>query len=76
MTLADTCCAINLAQLAARNMLCVKPVSGWWKERRDPHVCEQEARYSLIISLTAPDTEIDLYTPISNIIEPGLEIKI
>jgi len=64
------------AQLAARNMLCVKPVSGWWKERRDTHVCEQEARYSLIISLTAPDTEIDLYTPISNIIEPGLDIEI
>tara|TARA_R110001599_G_scaffold167026_3_gene356868 strand:+ start:2167 stop:4668 length:2502 start_codon:yes stop_codon:yes gene_type:complete len=63
------------AQLAARNMLCVKPVSGWWKERRDPHVCEQDARYSLIISLTAPDTEIDLYTPISNIIEPDIEIE-
>lgn len=63
------------AQLAARNMLCVKPVSGWWKERRAPEVCEQEARYALIVSLTAPDAEIDLYTPISNIIEPGVEIE-
>lgn len=62
-------------QLAARNMLCVKPVSGWWEERRDRRVCEQEARYSLVISLTAPDTEIDLHTPISNIIEPNIRIE-
>ena len=62
------------AQLAARNMICIKPVSGWWKERRNPEICEQQARYALIVTLTAPDAEIDLHTPISNIIEQGVEI--
>lgn len=55
------------AQLAARGMICVKPVSGWWKERRTPAVCEQQGRYALIVTLTAP--EIDLYTPVSTAIE-------
>lgn len=64
------------AQLAARNMICVKPVSGWWKERRTREVCEQEARYALIVTLTAPDEEIDIYTPISAVIEQGLAVEI
>jgi len=64
------------AQLAARNMICVNPVSGWWKERRNPEVCEQQARYALIVTLTAPDAEIDLYTPISNIIDQGIAIEV
>ena len=57
------------AQLAARNLICVKPVSGWWKERRARAICEQQGRYALIVTLTAPDVEIDLYTPISAAIE-------
>lgn len=52
------------AQLATRNAICVKPVSGWWKARSTRAVCEQEARYSLVVTLSAPALEIDLYTPI------------
>lgn len=64
------------AQLAARNMICVKPVGGWWKERRTREVCEQQARYALIITLSAPDTEVDIYTPISAVIEQEVGIGI
>lgn len=64
------------ARLAARNMICIKPVSGWWKERRNPDICEQRARYALIVTLTAPEAEIDLYTPISVLIEQPVEIDI
>lgn len=64
------------AQLAARNMICIKPVSGWWKERRNREICEQQARYALIVTLTAPDAEIDLYTPIANLIEQGIAIEV
>jgi hypothetical protein len=66
----------NGAQLAARNIICVKPVAGWWKERNSPEVCEQQARYALILTLTAPDINIDLYTPISTLIEPPIEPEI
>lgn len=64
------------AELAARNIICVKPISGWWKERRKRKVCEQNARHALIVTLTAPETEIDLYTPISNLIEQGINIPV
>jgi hypothetical protein len=64
------------AQLAARNIICVKPVSGWWKERKNPQVCEKQARYALVVTLTAPEERIDLYTPISNIIEQGIAIQV
>jgi hypothetical protein len=64
------------AQLAARNMICVKPVSGWWKERRTRAVCEQQGRYALIATLTAPDTNIDLYTPIIVAIEQLVPVEI
>lgn len=52
------------AQLAARNMICVKPVSGWWKFRTSKDVCERQARYSLIVTLISPGVDVDLHTPI------------
>lgn len=64
------------AQLAARNVICVKPVSGWWKERRNPAVCEKQARYALIVTLTAPDEEIDLYTPVAIAVGQEIDLEI
>jgi hypothetical protein len=64
------------AQLAARNMICVKPVSGWWKERKKQEVCEKLARYALVVTLTAPEAGIDLYTPIDTIIEQGIAVEV
>lgn len=64
------------AQLAARNFICVKPVSGWWKERKTREVCEQQARYALVVTLSAPDSEIDLYTPITTVIEQRVPVEV
>lgn len=64
------------AKLAARDMICVKPVSGWWKERRNIEVCEQKTRYALIVTLASPEVDIDLYTPIQTEIAPPVEITI
>lgn len=64
------------AQLASRNHLCIKPVSGWWKARRSPEICEQTARYSLILTITSPNEDIDLHTPISNIIKQRIDVEI
>jgi hypothetical protein len=43
----------------------VHPVTGWWRER--PHLGRYEklAKYSLIVSIEAPQVEVDLYTPIA-----------
>nr|WP_321361387.1 S8 family peptidase [uncultured Hyphomonas sp.] len=63
-------------QLAARNMICIKPVSGWW--RQSAKTARQKSRYALVVTLSAPDVEIDLHTPIETIVdnEVGIEIEI
>jgi hypothetical protein len=51
-------------ELASCGLLAVHGVGGWWKNnsRRDRE--DVPVRYSLIVSLTTPDTSVDLYTPI------------
>lgn len=52
-------------ELLGRNMLCVKPVNGWWRNRASPDVCNQSTRYALIVSLKTRNVELDIHTPIS-----------
>jgi hypothetical protein len=52
-------------ELLGRNMLCVKPVNGWWRNRASPEVCNQQTRYALIVSLKTRNVELDIHTPIS-----------
>jgi len=47
--------------LADRRNLAIVPVGGWWKSRRSP---ERRAGYSLVVSLSSPETKVDLYTPV------------
>lgn len=39
-------------------------------------VCEQQARYSLIVTLASPEVDIDLYTPIATEIMPAVPVEI
>ena len=64
--------AVNLL---SRNIICVKPVGGWWKDRAKADVRGQKARYSLVLSLRCEDSEIDLYTPVSTMIEVEDQIE-
>ena len=52
------------AQLASRGYVAVFPTAGWWKTRQALQRYDQPARYSLIISIAAPQTTIDLYSDI------------
>jgi Subtilase family len=52
------------AELADRQHLAVYPVSGWWKERYYMDRWRREARYALVVSIHAPEIEVDLYTPV------------
>ena len=64
--------AVNLL---SRNIICIKPVGGWWKDRAKADVRGRKARYSLVLSLRSQDSEIDLYTPISTMIEAEVGVK-
>jgi hypothetical protein len=56
----------SAAALAERDAIGVFPISGWWKENPRLQRWERAARYALIVSVRAPDVEVDLYTAIAN----------
>lgn len=58
----------SAAELASRGVLAVYPSLGWWKTRPALERYGQRVRYSLIISIHAPEVDVDLYTPIANMI--------
>lgn len=64
------------ANLAACGSIVVYPVSGWWKDRPQLERYESVARYSLVISLESDDADVDLYTPISSIVDVQTEIMV
>ena len=55
--------AINLAN---RECIAVYPVSGWWRTRPKHERYNQTVRYALVVSIKAPETDVDLYTEIKN----------
>lgn len=56
----------SAAELSSRDAIGVFPVSGWWKEKPGLQRWERSARYALLVSIRAPEAEIDLYTSIAN----------
>ena len=64
--------AVNLL---TRDLLCIKPVGGWWRNRASADVRVQRTRYSLVVSLRSDDNEVDLHTPISNMIEADVGVE-
>lgn len=55
------------AELAENRYVAVYPGGGWWKERPHLNRYNSKVRYALIISLSTPEEEIDLYTSIQSI---------
>jgi Subtilase family len=54
------------ADLATRGHLAVYPVGGWWKERVNLARWQQTVRYTLIVTISSPAIEVDIYTPVAN----------
>ncbi|MBD8497983.1 S8 family peptidase [Paenibacillus arenosi] len=52
------------SQLATSNMIGIYPISGWWSKRPWLDQWSGEVNYTLIVTLSTPATNIDLYTPI------------
>jgi len=62
--------------LASRGAIAVYPTLGWWKTRPKLQRVDQPARYSLIVSIKAPEVEVDLYNEVASRIEVSPEIKV
>ena len=56
----------SAAELATSGFIAVFPVIGWWRERAYLGKWNRQCRYSLVVSITSPAEEIDIYTPVAN----------
>ncbi len=56
----------SAADLASRGSIAVYPSLGWWKTRPVLERYNQRIRYSLIVSINAPNIDVDLYSSIKN----------
>ena len=55
----------SAADLASRGFVAVYPANGWWRTRPAQERYDLPARYSLIVSIRTPESDVDLYTPIA-----------
>lgn len=63
------------AHLLTRDLLCIKPVGGWWRGRADAKVCNKKARYALVVSLKTDSQEVTFHTDISAIIAGSISVE-
>ncbi|MCX7246329.1 MAG: S8 family peptidase [Burkholderiales bacterium] len=56
------------AELASRGYVAIYPAKGWWRTRPAQERYDSPARYSLIVSIRTPQTDVDLYTPIAQMV--------
>ncbi len=64
------------ADLAERGYIAVFPVIGWWRENPRQGRWNKKARYSLIVTIRTPETRIELYNAVQNVIRQSVEISI
>lgn len=63
------------ADLASRGVLAVFPTLGWWKTRAALARYNKKARYALIVSIHAPEVDVDLYTAVENQIRTFVAVE-
>ena len=62
------------ADLATCNMVGVYPVIGWWRERPWLDRWSRKTRYSLIVSIHTPAQDVDIYTPVANMVSVPISV--
>lgn len=53
------------ADLAQSNLIGVYPAVGWWRERHHLGKVSHRTRYALLIFISTPELEVDIYTPVA-----------
>lgn len=64
------------AELSQTGKLAIYPVGGWWKSNKNRDRIGRPVRYALIVSLTTDATDVDLYTPIANLLHVPTTVTI
>ena len=64
------------AELASSNLIAISPRVGWWRERSNLRKYNDTTRYSLIASISTPENEVDIYTPVKIEIAQQIAISV
>ena len=64
------------ADLASRGVIAVYPTSGWWKSRPALERYDKSAQYTLVVSIKAPEVDVDLYTEVENRIAVRIDTEL
>jgi Subtilase family len=64
------------AELATRDAIAIFPVTGWWKEKPNLERYERTVRYSLLLSIRAINTDVDIYTPVQVAIRTPVAVPV
>ena len=65
----------NGIELSQRFYLAIYPKSGWYRSRKALNKYKSEVRYSLIVSIETPNTDIDIYTSVETQIQTPIIIE-
>ena len=71
---ADIWCG-SAADLAQRSCIAIVPTAGWWKTRKALKRFESVARYVLVVSIRAPEQNVDLYSEVATRIKATIEVE-
>ncbi len=64
------------AELAQRGHIAIFPVMGWWRENVRHQRWGSRARYSLVVTIRTPETEVDIYTPVAMMVAQPVLVQI
>ena len=62
------------ADLASRGVMAIYPALGWWKTRPAQERYNDPVRYALVVSISAPEVDVDLYTAVANQVVVPIEV--
>jgi hypothetical protein len=66
----------SAVDLASRGVIGVYPALGWWKTRPRLERYDGTARYALVVSIRAPEVDVELYSAIANQIATPVAVEI
>jgi hypothetical protein len=66
----------SAADLASRGVLGIYPALGWWKTRPRLARYDRPARYTLAVSIRAPEVDVELYSAIASQIETAVTVEV
>lgn len=64
------------AELSDRYYLAVYPKNGWYRTRKKLNKFDSSVRYSLIVTVETIESNVDIYTPVENLIKTAIEVPL